>query len=56
LSVRLSAEAHQARPEMEAAGVLSAAQACGRYYSEAFILYVGAKVAAALDLRAYAHG
>lgn len=29
--------------------LLSVAQACGRYYSEAFILYVGAEVAAALD-------
>lgn len=32
--------------------LLSVAQACGRYFSEAFILYVGAEVAAALD---YAH-
>jgi len=32
--------------------LLSVAQACGRYFSEAFILYVGAEVAAAL---AYAH-
>jgi len=32
--------------------LLSVAQACGRYFSEAFTLYVGAEVAAALD---YAH-
>jgi serine/threonine-protein kinase len=32
--------------------LLSVAQACERYFSEAFILYVGAEVAAALD---YAH-
>ena len=32
--------------------LLAVAQACGRYFSEAFILYVGAEVAAALD---YAH-
>ena len=32
--------------------LLTVAQACGRYCSEAFILYVGAEVAAALD---YAH-
>lgn len=32
--------------------LLSVVQACGRYFSEAFILYVGAEVAAALD---YAH-